>query len=99
MKRVYIASPLRGNIAANIERAKEYCRKAARHGVLPIAPHIYFTQFLDDDKPQERDAGIRMGLELLKLCDAVYVYGNTISEGMEQEILLAESLGKEVLYF
>ena len=35
-----------------------------------------------------------MGLELLKLCDEVWVFGDKISEGMKKEIEFAKSLPK-----
>jgi len=98
MKRVYICSPLAGDVAGNIERAKEYCREVAERGALPLAAHVYFTQFLDDSIPAERESGMRMGLELLTLCDEVHVYGDTISEGMAREIALAEEMEMPIIY-
>ena len=98
MKLVYICSPLRGDIDANMEKAREYCMDAVDKGVTPIAPHLFFTQFLSDDIPQEREQGMSMGMELLSRCDELWVYGSRISEGMAQEIAFAESIGKSVLY-
>ena len=64
-KLVYICSPCRGDIEKNIEKAQYYCREAVElwDDVIPIAPHVYFTQFLDDTKPEERTAGMDMGLD------------------------------------
>ena len=36
-------------------------------GVLPLAPHLYFTQFLKDEDAQERATGIRFGMKWLHL--------------------------------
>ncbi len=91
MKTVYICSPLRGDIKRNIEAAKRYCRKAVMEGVMPIAPHVYFTQFLDDTVTKERTAGMAMGLEMLRHCDEVWVYGEP-TEGMQAEIAEAGRL-------
>ena len=68
---VYICSPCRGDIEKNIEKAQRYCREAVElwDDVIPIAPHVYFTQFLDDTKQEERAAGMDMGLSLLTMCD------------------------------
>ncbi|MSS89951.1 hypothetical protein FYJ45_17175 [Eisenbergiella tayi] len=33
----------------NIQRARDYCAYAASCGVIPLAPHTIFTQYLDDD--------------------------------------------------
>lgn len=97
MKKIYICSPLRGDYAKNIGNAIQYCREVIREGHIPIAPHLYFTQFLDDAKPDERNIGLKCGLELVKLCDVVYVYGEP-SEGMKAEITLAKQMGIEVVY-
>ena len=51
---VYICSPLRGYVLENQQRARGFCKLALQAGYIPIAPHIYFTQFLDDDSPEER---------------------------------------------
>ena len=49
MKKVYICSPCRGDYENNIQRAKEYSRAAVEKGVIPVTPHIYLTQFMDDN--------------------------------------------------
>ena len=92
MKKVFVCSPLRGNIHENILKAKAYSRLVIKHGFLPIAPHIYFTQFLNDEKPAERKLGLKMGRELLKLCEELWIFGNLldkISNGMASEITFA----------
>lgn len=48
--------------------------------VIPIAPHVYCTQFLDDTIPQEREAGMELGIALLDMCDELWVYGHKQSE-------------------
>jgi hypothetical protein len=99
MRKVFICSALRGDIRANITKAAEYCRwTMITHGVLPIAPHVYFTRFLDEDSPTERELGISTGLELLRDCDALWVFGDRVTEGMTREINMARSLGIAVRY-
>ncbi len=95
MKIVYICSPLRGDIEQNIKAAKRYCREAVMEGAMPIAPHVYFTQFLDDAVPEERAAGMIMGLEMLRRCEEVWVYGEP-TEGMRAEIAEARKLGMPI---
>lgn len=93
---VYICSPCRGEMEKNIIKAKGYCREAAElwPDVLPIAPHVYCTQFLDDTNPEERAVGMDMGISLLSMCDEIWVYGiDNPSEGMKAEIAYAEEHG------
>ena len=81
---VYICSPYRGNPRVNVMRARKYCKFAVRQGKLPIAPHLYFPQFMVE--VTERDMAMRMNFELLKLCSECWVFGDEITEGMAMEI-------------
>ena len=58
MKKVYICSPCRGDYENNIQRAKEFSRAAVERGCIPVTPHIYLTQFMDDTVPAERELGL-----------------------------------------
>lgn len=95
----YIASPLRGDVERNIEKAKGYSRFAIKQNVVPMCPHIYFTQFLNDDKEVERRIGLILGLQMLKRCKEMWVFGETISEGMANEIKIAEKRHIPIRYF
>jgi hypothetical protein len=77
---------------ANIQRAMRYNAYAAGCGVIPIAPHVAWNGVFDDTVPEKREEALRLGLELLKRCDEVWVMGNEISEGMQGEIEEAERL-------
>ena len=65
-------------------------------GIMPLAPHLYFTQFLKDGDAQERSTGIRFGMQWLEEADEVWVFGETISEGMAEEIERAYELKKPI---
>lgn len=102
MRKVYICSPYRAQDSAeqdrNIDYAQELTRQAIEAGLAPITPHLYMTQCLNEDKPEERAAGMVAGLTLLKGCDFVIAgvkYG--ISEGMREEIQTADKLQIEVV--
>ena len=78
MKKIYVCSKLRGNIKENIEKAKDYCKFIILKGYIPYAPHIYFTQFLDDTKESDREIGMDQGMEWLKFCDEVWIFDKEI---------------------
>lgn len=99
MKLAYICSPCRGDYEKNIIKAQEYCREAMNDGLLPLAPHVYFTQFVDDSNPEERKLGLRCGLQLLRYCQLIRVYGCEVSAGMYDEIQLAGVLDIEIQVF
>lgn len=91
MKRVFICSPYRGDIEPNVERAKKAARIAVHCGYLPIVPHLYFPTFLDDNDEHERIEGIKLGIELMKETDVIWVIGTEITEGMEFELNAAKA--------
>lgn len=102
MRKVYICSPYRAADSAQLDRNIDYAqaltKQAIEAGLAPITPHLYMTQCLNEDKPEERAAGMAAGLTLLKGCDFVIVgvkYG--ISEGMSAEIAEADAAGIEVV--
>ncbi|HHW91071.1 MAG TPA: DUF3310 domain-containing protein [Firmicutes bacterium] len=96
---IYVCSPFRGEVEQNIKRAIGYCRYIYSQGGIPLAPHIIFTTFLDDEIAEERKTGMEMGLELLSKCDELWAFGDRLSEGMEKEIAEAERLGLRVKRF
>lgn len=97
MKKVFICSPYRGDIHKNKQNALAYCRRAVAEGCMPYAPHLYFTRFLAESPLEEREMGIAAGLEWLRDCSEVWVFGQS-TEGMRIEIAEAERLGKKVVY-
>ncbi len=99
MKKIYVCSPLAGDYENNIEKAKSYARFVAKDcGAIPIAPHIYFTQFLDDTMPEERAFGTMAGLLLLTECDELWYFGDRVSQGMVKEIIAAKEQNIPVRY-
>lgn len=86
MEKVFICSPMKGDVEKNLKLAKFAARVLIGSGYIPIAPHLYFPQFLDDSDQYERIKGIKMGVELMKECDRMWIIGTTITNGMEFEI-------------
>ncbi len=96
MKKIYVCSPLRGDIRKNIDAAERYAKYVFECGAIPIVPH-FFANVLDDSIPSERKLGMDAGLELLKDCDAMFVFGDVISTGMKNEIELCNKMGIPVI--
>ena len=85
MKVVFVCSPFQGK-RENVERAKEYCRMLVDAGYIPIAPHVYFPQFMDDSNLEDRRLALEMNKKLMEFCDEMWVFGEEITEGMREEI-------------
>jgi len=96
---VYICSPYAGDVQGNVENARRYSRFAVDKGYIPIAPHLLFPQFLDDDDAGERKLGLFFGNAIMSKCSEVWVFGSRISEGMKAEIRRARWKNYRVRYF
>ena len=96
---VYICSPYAGEIDKNVKAAQEYSRFAVDKGYIPIAPHLLFPQFLNDTIPTERQLGLFFGNALMSKCSEVWVFGKTISAGMQAEIKRAKWKNYRTRYF
>ena len=93
---IYICSPCRVDMEKNITKAQGYCREVVElfPDVVPIPPHVYCTQFMDDTNPKERALGMELGISLLGICSELWVYGmDNPSEGMKAEIEYAKEHG------
>lgn len=102
MEYIYICSPHRSQTVKEAGQHKiivqGMCRKVVEAGFVPIAPHLYFPQFLNDSEAKERDLGINIGIELVRICTEMWVYKPKISAGMEKEIEIAKSKGIKIKY-
>lgn len=104
---VYICSPLRSvsstnptlELSANLRLARDACTLACYRGCIPIAPHLYFPQFLDDNDPSQRALGMEFGADAICHCEALWIVSRRISSGMSAEIKIAQQFGVKVLVF
>lgn len=96
-KKIFVCSPLKGDIAKNIEKAKEYSKFVISKNHMPITPHIYFTQFLDDANEKEREIGIKLSHEMLKECHELWYFNDSTSEGMQEDFNIANSLNIPII--
>ena len=72
MKKIFVCSPYhpvseseagkKAELEENIYRAKMACRLISACGLMPLAPHLYFTAILDDDQRQNESVAFRWGL-------------------------------------
>ncbi|MFP2958470.1 exonuclease domain-containing protein [Myxococcus sp. 1LA] len=90
-RRVYVCHPFASDPAGNIERVRAISQFLLDDGVLPIAPHLYLPQLVDEATGREQ--ALALCLELLATCDEVRVFGELVTEGMERELREAKRLG------
>jgi hypothetical protein len=97
IKRVFISHPFRGDTAGNIKKVARICRKIAEHqkDVIPYSP-IHAFSYLDD--ALHRELALDYCLDMLSLCDQLWVYGDwRKSAGCMEEVKSARALGMPVL--
>lgn len=93
-KLCYVCSPYQGDTKRNIEYAKELTRLALDNSYVPVTPHLYLTQVLDEDDPVQREKGMAARTELLKHCRYILIGSRFgLSEGMLAEINTATENG------
>jgi hypothetical protein len=93
MKRVFLISPLRGEYEQNLAFAKRCAIECLVRNENPFAPHLYFTQFLDDNDPKDRQLGMTAGREWMIACAAAVCYVDRgVSSGMRGDLHYALQL-------
>jgi hypothetical protein len=97
LRLVVLESPYAGDVADNIEYARECLRDSLMRGEAPLASHLLYPQVLDDTNPDERQQGIDAGLSWLKSASASVVYADRgITKGMEYGIAAAKAAGLKI---
>lgn len=101
MRIAYIAHPVSGDIKGNIEKILAIIRKINMEepDVVPFAPYLGDILAMDDTHPEERVRGIWNNIALFEkgFIDELRLYGDMISEGMQDEIDLADEFGINVV--
>ena len=96
MKMAYICSPLPCDTNNN-RMLKLYGKYVFKRGMAPVIPHIY-AEILSDNVPYHQDLILRANRELLFKCDELWVFGDSITKTMKEEIHFAKILNIKVKY-
>ena len=91
MRKVYVCAPLGGNVEQNLKKVKTYTEYALRCGTAPVVPHFY-AECLDDNDPKDREIGLAAGLSLLWFCDELWLFGDTVTDGMKNKLQFCKNL-------
>lgn len=98
-KLVFIAHPIRGDIAGNLKKVFAICEQIRKEGHIPIAPYLTLPLHPTDEEMKNRELGVWANLTTFErgYVDEVWLYGDRISDGMKIEVALAEKLGIPVV--
>ncbi len=94
-KLVYVAHPISGDVEGNIKSVLQICKEIHTKRTVPFAPYIVALQYLNDDIPKERRLGADANAMYFKagIVDELWLYGDKISPGMAEEVVLCRELG------
>ena len=77
---IFVCSPMRGDrpyttakYNRNMRAAAQYSKTVVNEGHIPITPHLFFKDFMDDHDPEEREKALEMSKQLLERCDEKYL--------------------------
>lgn len=96
-----IESPYAGDVETNLQYLRAAMRWCVLNGYSPYASHGLLTQdgVLDDDDPEERELGIKLGLDMAARTDLRIVFEDFgISSGMQRGIAHAKSINQGIIY-
>lgn len=94
---VYICSPFSGDEEGNTVKAKKYSRFAVDAGVIPFAPHLLLPLYMKEET--ERELAMFMNMVFLGRCEELWVFGSSITDGMQMEIQKAQKKNMKIRYF
>lgn len=99
MYRVIIESPFQGDEQRNLAYVRAACRDSVLMGENPFASHLFYTQFLDDSKTDERKMGIDLGFDMWDGANKIIFYVDYgMSNGMKAALERAIANKKEVVF-
>lgn len=100
--KILVISPYSGEEdikQANIAYARQCCRMLIKEGYSPLAPHLLYPQFLNDDIPEERSLGMVLGRNLVPKFDEAIVFTDRgMSEGMQADIAWCSRKGVPISF-
>lgn len=91
------SAPTQDKIIRNVYYAMLAVRDSLGRSEAPYASHLFYTQMLDDEVPDERMLGIAAGLDIGKFATRTAVYLDLgVSRGMQYGVDAAMQAGRPV---
>lgn len=98
----YIAHPIGGDVEDNLKSLRRVIYNINKYekDTVPFCPYYADVVSLDDNDPLQRARGIENDMAILKrpgMVDELRLYGERISDGMKDEIMVAVNMGIPVV--
>lgn len=95
MKRVYICHPFARDPKVNVRAIRGICWRVVRMGHNPIAPQLSLPQFIEE--ALERERAIALCLDLVEVCDELWVFWRELRRSAGQEVEIARAMACQKL--
>ena len=98
-KTVFIGHPIGGDVKGNAEKVLKICAEVHTRDIIPVAPYLISLQYLNDEMIEDRELGMEANHECFhrRYVDELWLFGDRISSGMRQEVLLAKEMGIPII--
>ena len=95
---VYLCVPMRDCLDYKVTENQKHAERYAvdmmeQYDCKVLAPQAYLPNLLDLDDPSQYQLSLQFRRELMKYCSVLLVCGETFTEEMEDEILMAVETG------
>lgn len=92
-KIIFIGHPIGGAVEENMKKVLALCEEIHKQGYIPVAPYLVSLQYLDDTVVEDRELGVESNHLCFKkhFVDELWLYGERISRGMEDEVRVARA--------
>lgn len=104
-KYVYVCAPFRNESAGvmlkNVDFASNCGRWLLHNGQVPIVPHLLTVGLFgyNNDAGELNDRVQAYNKYLIDKCDAIYVFGPHVSDGMQYEVNYCKQTSKPVFFY
>ena len=98
-KTVFIGHPIGGDVKGNAEKVLKICAEVHTRDIIPVAPYLISLQYLNDEVTEDRELGMEANHECFRrrYVDELWLFGDRISSGMQQEVLLAKEMSIPII--
>ena len=90
-RKIYVSAPLGKDWDEDIENAAKYYEFTLQSECVPVGPHAYATMFGVNEASEIKRLR-QVGMSLIWFCDEIWVFGEQITESMQEEISFGRNM-------
>ena len=96
-RRVYICAPFDGRDTRSREKLWWYCQFAVEHGCIPVAPDMYYPEFMHlEFSKHQKELARHFAIRDVSICQEIWAFGDKLTQDIKRKLQVAVSLGINV---